>query len=35
MNLIVSSIVGDVNEQISIMNKCLRRWLDGRKGDHC
>ena len=28
-------IVGGVNEQNSIANKCLCRWLDSRKSDHC
>ena len=35
MSLIVSSIVGGVNEYDSIVNKCRCRWLDIRKDDHC
>ena len=34
MNLIVSSIVGGVNEQNSVVNKCLCRWLLHQKGDY-
>ena len=35
MYLIISSIVGGVNGQNSIVNICLRRWLDRGNGDHC
>ena len=35
VSLILSSIVGGVYEQNSTVNKCLCRWLDSWKGDHC
>ena len=34
MSLIVSSIIGDVKEQNSSVNKCLRKWLDSRNVDN-